>query len=124
MKPGSPKPFFIRAAELLGQMNIDRRKVDSDYIRPPWYTDDGKSMDWSLCKMRKRTPNEIFQAEFQELVKNTTTTQESTPMGQRRKKSRIRGSIRSSVFSRNQEDIMNAIQKLPTTGVRKVRFTD
>jgi hypothetical protein len=41
MKPGSPKPFFIRAAELLGQMDIDGRKVEkiSDYIRPPWYTD-------------------------------------------------------------------------------------
>jgi hypothetical protein len=23
MKPGSPKPFYIRAAELLGQMDID-----------------------------------------------------------------------------------------------------
>jgi hypothetical protein len=39
-----------------------------DYIRPPWYTDDGKSMDWSFCKMRKGTPNQIFRAEFQELV--------------------------------------------------------
>jgi hypothetical protein len=47
MKPGSPKPFFIRAAELLGQMDIDGRKMEktSDYIRTPWYTDDGKSMD-------------------------------------------------------------------------------
>jgi hypothetical protein len=26
MKPGSPKSFFIRAAELLGQMKIDGRK--------------------------------------------------------------------------------------------------
>jgi hypothetical protein len=33
-----------------------------------WY-EDGKSMDWSFCKMRKGTPNEIFRAEFQELVK-------------------------------------------------------
>jgi hypothetical protein len=54
MKPGSPKPFFIRAAELLGQMNIDERKVEKtpDYIRTPWYTDNGKSMDWFLCKMK------------------------------------------------------------------------
>jgi hypothetical protein len=70
MKPGSPKPFFKRAAELFGQMGIDGRKVDKtpDYIRLPWYTDDGKILDWSLCKMRKGTPNEIFRAEFQELV--------------------------------------------------------
>jgi hypothetical protein len=58
MKPGSPRPLFIRAAELLGQMDIDGRKVKKtpDYVRPPWYTDDGKSIDWCLCKMRKRTP--------------------------------------------------------------------
>jgi hypothetical protein len=69
MKPGSRKPFFIRAAELLGQKDIDLRKVETpDYIRTPWYTDNGKSMDWSLCKMRKRTPIEIFRAEFQELL--------------------------------------------------------
>jgi hypothetical protein len=28
MKPESPKPFFIRAAKLLGQMDIDERKVE------------------------------------------------------------------------------------------------
>jgi hypothetical protein len=62
MKPGSPKPFFIRAAELLGQMGIDGRKMDKtpDYIRTPSYTEDGKSLDSSLCKMRKGTPNKIF----------------------------------------------------------------
>jgi phage portal protein BeeE len=51
-------------------MDIDGRKVENtlDYIRSPWYTDDGKNMDWSICKMRKGTPNEKFRAEFQELV--------------------------------------------------------
>jgi hypothetical protein len=47
MKPELPKPFFIRAAELLGQMDIDGIKVEKspDYIRTPtWYTDDGKGM--------------------------------------------------------------------------------
>jgi hypothetical protein len=39
-----------------------------DYKRTPWYTDDGKSMNWSFCKMRKGTLNEIIRAEFQELV--------------------------------------------------------
>jgi hypothetical protein len=34
--------------------------------------------------MRKRTPNEIFHIEFQ--TKISTTTQGSTPTGQRRKK--------------------------------------
>jgi hypothetical protein len=37
IKPRSPKPFFIRAAELFGQMDIDGRKVEKtpDYIRTP-----------------------------------------------------------------------------------------
>jgi hypothetical protein len=70
MKPRSLKPFFIRPAELLRQMDIDGRKVEKtpDYIRPPLYTDNGKNMDWSLCKMIKGTPNEMFRAEFQELL--------------------------------------------------------
>jgi hypothetical protein len=53
MKPGSTKPFFIRAAELFGQMDIDGRKVEKTpaYIRTPFYNDDEQSMDWSLCKM-------------------------------------------------------------------------
>jgi uncharacterized protein YmfQ (DUF2313 family) len=43
MKPGSTKPFFIRLAELLGQMDIDGRKVKKTpaYIRTPFYNDDG-----------------------------------------------------------------------------------
>jgi hypothetical protein len=40
MKPGSPKAFFIRAAELLRQMDMNGRKVEkTSYVRPPWYTD-------------------------------------------------------------------------------------
>jgi DNA-binding response OmpR family regulator len=70
MIPGSPKPFFIRAAEHLRQIDIDGRKVEKtpDYTRPPWYANDRKSMNWSLCTMRKGTPNELFLAELQELV--------------------------------------------------------
>jgi hypothetical protein len=66
MKPGSSKPFFIQGAELPGQMDRDGRKMKETpgYIRTLWYTDDGKSMDWALCKMRKGTPNKIFRAEF------------------------------------------------------------
>jgi hypothetical protein len=65
-------------------------------------------MDWSLCQMRKGTPNDIFHAKFQELVKEG-------------RKSRIRGRIRaqSSIFSVEQEAIIDAIQKLPTTGAEK-----
>jgi hypothetical protein len=45
MKLGSPKPFFIRAAELLGRMNIDGRKVEKtpDYIRQRWVKEVSKS---------------------------------------------------------------------------------
>jgi hypothetical protein len=55
MKPRSLKPFLY-----------DGRKMEKtpDYIKPPWYTDDGRHVDWSLCKMRKGTPNKIFRAEF------------------------------------------------------------
>jgi hypothetical protein len=51
-------------------MDIDGRKVEKtlDYKRTQWYTDDGRSMDWALCKMRKGTLIEIFRAEFQKLV--------------------------------------------------------
>jgi hypothetical protein len=58
-------------------------------MRPPWYTDDGKSLDWSLCKMRKGTPNEIFRAKFQELLNekyNDHTRIYSYTDGSRRKK--------------------------------------
>jgi hypothetical protein len=50
-------------------MDIDGRKVEKtpNYIRSPWYTDDGKSMD-CVFKMRRRTPNEIFHADFQEVL--------------------------------------------------------
>jgi hypothetical protein len=62
----TPKPFLIRAAELLRQMDIDGRKLEKtpDHIKTPWYTDDKKNMDWSLCKMNKGTPNEIFCTKF------------------------------------------------------------
>jgi hypothetical protein len=91
MKLGSPKPFFIRAAELLGRMNIDGRKVEKspDYIRPPWYTDDGKSMDWAIYKMKNGTSDKIFRSEFHELVNekyNDHTRIYSDATGQRRKK--------------------------------------
>jgi hypothetical protein len=133
MNPGSPKPFFIRAAEFLGQMNIDGRKVEKtpDYIRTPWYIDDGKSMDWSLCKMRKGTPNEILLVNEKYNVHTriyidgskkeekigyvVVTDQQST---------RRRISDQSSIFSEEQDSIIDVIQKLPTTGVRGVIFTD
>jgi hypothetical protein len=48
-----------------------------------------KSMDWSFCKMRKRTPNEIFHIEFQELVNKNFNDHPriyTDATGQRRKK--------------------------------------
>jgi hypothetical protein len=54
------KTFLHTSGRIFGQMDIDERKVEKtpDYIRPPWYTDDGKNLDWSLCKMGKGTPNQ------------------------------------------------------------------
>jgi hypothetical protein len=56
MKPRSPKSFFIRAAEFLGQMDIDGRKMEKTpgYIKRPRTPTMGKVLDWSLCKIKKR----------------------------------------------------------------------
>jgi hypothetical protein len=96
------------------------------YKNATTYTDDGKSMDWSLCKMRKATPNKILQEQL-----NTTTTQGFTPtkkeekvgyavvIDQQSTRRRIRD--QSSIFSTKKEAIIDAI---PKTGVRGVIFTD
>jgi hypothetical protein len=83
----------------------------SDYIRTPW----------SLYKIRKGTPNEIFHAEFQELV-NEKYNRYALETNQHSTRRRIRD--QSSIFSAEQEAIIDAIQKLPTAGVRRVIFTD
>jgi ribonuclease HI len=94
-------------------------------------------MDWSLCKMRKGTPNEIFRAEFQELINEKyndhTRIYTDGPVkeekvgyafetNQQSTRRRIRD--QSSIFSAEQEAIIDAIQKLPTAGVRRVIFSD
>jgi hypothetical protein len=81
--------------------------------------------------MRKRTPNEIFRAEFQELENEkyndhtriyTAVSKKEEKLGygvvtdQQSTHKRIRD--QSSIFSAKQETIIDAIQKLPTTGVR------
>jgi ribonuclease HI len=106
---------------------IDERNVEKtpDYIRPPWYTDDRKNMNYSLCKMKKGTPNELFYAKFQELVieiyNNHTRVYTD---GSKKESTRRKIRDQSSIFSAKQEAIIGAIQKLPTTGVREVIFTD
>jgi ribonuclease HI len=100
-------------------LDIDVRKVEK-------ILDDKKSMDWSLCKMRKETPNEIFRAEFQKLVHRRV--QEGRKEGyavvtdQQSTRRRIRD--QSSIFSTEQEAVIGAIQKLSTTRVRGVIVTD
>jgi ribonuclease HI len=87
--------------------------------------------------MRKRTPNKIFRAKFQELVneKYKDHTRIYTERSQQEEKvgyavgtdqQSTRRTIRdqSSIFSAEQEASIGAIQKLPTTGVRGVIFTD
>jgi disulfide oxidoreductase YuzD len=120
-------------------MDIDGRKAEKtpDYIRPPSYTDDGKSMDWSLCKMRKGTPNEIFRAEFQELVNEKYNDHTRIYIDGSKKKEEVGYAVvtvqqstrkrikdQSSIISAEQKPIKGAIHKLSTTGVRRVIFTD
>jgi hypothetical protein len=54
--------IILHTSSRTSRTNGHRWKKTPDYIRTPWYTDDGKSMDWSLCKMRKGTPIKIFRA--------------------------------------------------------------
>jgi hypothetical protein len=93
---------------------------------------------WEKYGLRKGTPNEIFRAEFQELVneKYNEHTRIYTDDGSKKEEKvgyavvtdqestqrKIRD--QSSKLSAEQEAIIGAVQKLPTTGVRGVIFTD
>jgi hypothetical protein len=69
------------------------------------FSDKWNSMEekWiRLCKMRKGTPNEIFRAEFQEMVKGP---------GQRRKLSRIRGRNRSAINTKKDKRPIISVQR-------------
>jgi ribonuclease HI len=94
-------------------------------------------MDGSLCKMRKGTPNEIFRAEFQELVNEKYNDPTKVYTDESKKEEKVGYAViidqqstwkrirdQSSIFSAEQEAVRGAIQKLPTTGVRGVIFTD
>jgi flagellar motor protein MotB len=87
--------------------------------------------------MGKGIPNEIFRAEFQELVNEKYNDHTRIYTDGSKKEENVgyavvtdqqstRRSIRdqSSMFSTEQEAIIGAIQKLLTTGVRGVIFTD
>jgi hypothetical protein len=112
MKPRSIKPFFIRAAELLGQLMEKKVEKTSDYIRPPWYTDDGKIIDWSLCKMRKGTPK-ICRTELQELVNEKFNDYTKIYIDGSKKQEKLGYAEDKRPII---EAIIGAIQKLPTTG--------
>jgi hypothetical protein len=123
-------------AELLGKMKIDGRKVKKtpNYIIPPRYTDDGKNMDCFLCKMRKGTYSAPNSKNW--LTKNTNDHTRIYTEGSKKEEkvgyvvvtdqqsTRRRIRDQSSLISAEQEAIIGAIQKLPTTGVRGVIFTD
>jgi hypothetical protein len=121
-KPGSPKPFFIRAA-VLGQMDIDGRKVEKtpDYIRPPWYTYDGISMDWYLQELINEKYNDHTRI-YNDWSKKEEKVEYAVVTDQQSTRKRTRD--QSSIFSAKQEAIIGAIQKLPTTGVKGVIFTN
>jgi hypothetical protein len=56
-------------------------------------------MDWSLCKMKKGTPNEIFRPEFQELVneKYNDDIRIYTDGLKKEEKGRLRGRFPSAI---------------------------
>jgi ribonuclease HI len=78
-------------------------------------------------KMRKGTPNEVLRAEFHTRIFTDESKKEekvgyTVVTDQQSTRRRIRD--HSSISSAEQEATIDAIQKLPTTGVRGVIFTD
>jgi hypothetical protein len=49
---------LLHTSGRIGKMDIDRRKVEKtpDYIRTPWYTDDGKSFNFNFNLFFKKMP--------------------------------------------------------------------
>jgi ribonuclease HI len=83
--------------------------------------------------MKKGTPNEMFRAEFQELVNEKYNDHTRIYTDGSKKEEKVGYAVvtdqqstwnQSSIFSVEQEAIIGALQKLPTTGVRGVIFTD
>jgi ribonuclease HI len=79
-----------------------------------------------LSKMRKRTPNEILRAEFHTRIftDESKNDKEGYTVVTDQQSTRRRIKDHSSISSAEQEATIGAIQKLPTTGVRGVIFTD
>jgi hypothetical protein len=130
MKPGSPKLFFIRA--ILGSNSLTnghRWKKSGENSRLYKNTMVHKSMDWSICKRRKGTPNEIFRAEFQELVNEKFNDHTRIYSDGSNKEEKVGYAVVTDQHStrrriRDQSSIFSAIQKLPTTVIREVIFTN
>jgi ribonuclease HI len=91
---------------------------------------------WEKYGLKKGTPNEIFCAEFQELVNEksndhariyTDGSKKEEKVGYAvvtdQQSTQIRIGDQSSKVSAEQEAIIGAIQKLPIAGVRGVIFT-
>jgi hypothetical protein len=70
LQPAVPKPFFVRAMEHLGKLQIDTRKIERSpqYFIPPWTNIDLNKFDYELCAIRRGASNE-----------NTNTTAKYTP---------------------------------------------
>jgi hypothetical protein len=130
---GSSKPLFIRAVELLGQMDIDGRKVEKtpDYISTPSkvgkvWKNEKRNTKRNIPLRVPRTDNRKIQRphkdrhrrvkEEEEKVENAVVTDQLSK--------RIRIRDQPSIFSAEQEPIIDAIQKLSTMGVRGAIFTD
>jgi hypothetical protein len=65
-RPAAPKPFFVRAMEHLGKLQIDTRKIERSppqYFRPPWTNIDHNRFDYELSAKQRGASNERYQAE-------------------------------------------------------------
>jgi hypothetical protein len=77
-----------------------------------------------LYTIRKGTPNKIFRAEFhKDLHQRVKEGSKSRIRGRNESAINTKKDKRPSIFTTEQEAVIDAIQKLPTTGVRGVIFT-
>jgi hypothetical protein len=66
LRPKTPKPIFIRAAEHLGMLQIE---ITPQYNLPPWTTTDHQQHDFKQCAVVPGSNNQRFRAETSQILK-------------------------------------------------------
>jgi hypothetical protein len=74
LRPKTPKPLFIQAAEHLSTWQIVLKKIEITprYNRPPWTTIDHQQHDFEICAIIRGSNNQRFRAETNQILKEKT----------------------------------------------------